>query len=50
MPQSTVYPVVDFLSAKMNTNFANGDLHIGNPTAQAMENVGREIIITTKEG
>ncbi|KAF8545570.1 chaperonin Cpn60/TCP-1 [Imleria badia] len=60
--QATVDRVVEFLSvntkkvtttaevAQVATISANGDTHIGNLIAQAMEKVGKEGVITIKEG
>jgi chaperonin GroEL (HSP60 family) len=36
--------------AQVATISANGDIHIGNLIAQAMEKVGKESVITVKEG
>jgi chaperonin GroEL len=59
--QATVDRVVDFLSthtktitttaeiARVATISANGDVHVGNLIAQAMEKVGKEGVITVKE-
>ena len=60
--QAAVQRVVDFLSkntktitttaeiAQVATISANGDTHVGNLIAQAMEKVGKEGVITVKEG
>ncbi|KAF8545889.1 chaperonin Cpn60/TCP-1 [Imleria badia] len=60
--QATVDRVVEFLSvntkkvtttaevAQVATISANGDMHVGNLIAQAMEKVGKEGVITIKEG
>ncbi|KAI0759524.1 chaperonin GroL [Trametes elegans] len=60
--QAAVDRVVDFLSkqaktitttaeiAQVATISANGDAHVGNLIAQAMEKVGKEGVITVKEG
>src|SRR5882762_9685496 len=60
--QAAVDRVVDFLSAhtktitttaeiaQVATISANGDVHVGNLIAQAMEKVGKEGVITVKEG
>ncbi|KAI0249353.1 chaperonin GroL [Lactifluus subvellereus] len=60
--QAAVERVVEFLSkntktvtttaeiAQVATISANGDTHIGNLIAQAMEKVGKEGVITVKEG
>jgi chaperonin GroEL len=60
--QAAVDRVVEFLSAntktitttaeiaQVATISANGDVHIGNLIAQAMEKVGKEGVITVKEG
>jgi chaperonin GroEL len=60
--QAAVDRVVDFLSthtktitttaeiAQVATISANGDVHVGNLIAQAMEKVGKECVITVKEG
>jgi chaperonin GroEL len=60
--QAAVERVVEFLSkntktvtttaeiAQVATISANGDIHIGNLIAQAMEKVGKEGVITVKEG
>jgi chaperonin GroEL len=60
--QAAVEHVVEFLSAntkkvtttaeiaQVATISANGDTHIGNLIAQAMEKVGKEGVITVKEG
>jgi chaperonin GroEL len=46
--QAAVGRVVDFLAT--NTVSANGDVHVGSLIAQAMEKVGKEGVITVKEG
>src|SRR6202042_690538 len=60
--QAAVDRVVEFLSAhtktitttaeiaQVATISANGDIHVGNLIAQAMEKVGKEGVITVKEG
>jgi chaperonin GroEL len=60
--QAAINRVVEFLSAntktitttaeiaQVATISANGDVHIGNLIAQAMEKVGKEGVITVKEG
>jgi chaperonin GroEL len=60
--QAAVDRVVEFLSAhtktitttaeiaQVATISANGDVHVGNLIAQAMEKVGKEGVITVKEG
>ena len=60
--QAAVECVVEFLSkntktitttaeiAQVATISANGDTHVGNLIAQAMEKVGKEGVITVKEG
>ncbi|KAH9850534.1 chaperonin GroL [Lenzites betulinus] len=60
--QAAVERVVEFLSkqaktitttaeiAQVATISANGDVHVGNLIAQAMEKVGKEGVITVKEG
>jgi chaperonin GroEL len=60
--QAAVERVVDFLTsntktitttaeiAQVATISANGDAHVGNLIAQAMEKVGKEGVITVKEG
>lgn len=60
--QAAVDRVVEYLSAhtktitttaeiaQVATISANGDLHVGNLIAQAMEKVGKEGVITVKEG
>lgn len=60
--QAAVERIVEFLSAKTKTITttaeiaqvatisANGDAHVGNLIAQAMEKVGKEGVITVKEG
>ena len=60
--QAAVDHVIEFLAAHtktitttaeiahVSTIFANGDKHIGNLIAQAMEKVGKEGVITVKKG
>lgn len=62
MPTAAVDRVVSYLAshtktitttaeiAQVATISANGDTHVGNLIAQAMEKVGKEGVITVKEG